>query len=202
MKKNLIIVLLIIVLAIVLYFLFKPNKPEKTIITHDMVLEQVEEVGKLELLKYNIRDIIEYKKMREWLPNSKTALIVVGEVVACIDLTKINKEDIVVVGDSISLLLPPPEICYFKIDHSRSKVYDVQYGLWDTHKLVDEAYKEAEQQIYTQATNMGILKDSKESAIKILKPLLGSLGLKKISINFKADTFEEKDKHNINIKHP
>lgn len=197
-KKILIIPIIIISLTAIIYFAFKPNKPDKIFISHDMVLEQVEEIGKLELLKYNIRDIIEYKKERTWLPNSQTALIVVGEVVACIDLTQINKDDITIVDDSINLTLPLPEICYFKIDHNRSRVYDVQYGLWDTHQLVDEAYKEAELQIHRQAIDMGIAKESKQSAIKIITPILNGLGFKKVRIDFKDNEVGINDRQSIN----
>jgi len=189
MKKIIALILLVVTIAIVAFLLVRSiNKPEQTIITHDMVLLQVEELGQLELVKYNIRDVIEYKKMRQWLPNSKTALIVVGEVISCVDLSKIQKEDIVVIKDSVSLTLPIPEICHFKVDHTRSRVYDIQYGLWDTHQLVDEAYREAERQLYQQALSMGIANESRQSAIKLLTPLLKAFGFNKVSINFKEST--------------
>jgi len=200
MKKNILIILLLLILAVVIYLWLKPTGTEKVTINHDMVLEQVEELGRLELIKYNIRDIIEYRKMRDWLPNSKTVLIVVGEVTACVDLSKINKEDIYVKEDSVNIILPIPEICHFKIDHARSRVYDVQYGLWDTYKLVDEAYRDAEQQIYSQALKMGIAEESRESAIKFLTPLLNNLGFKKVSLQFKSvETHNTYDNRNINI---
>lgn len=208
MKKNSIIiasVVAIVILTVVLFVITRGPKTEKTEIKHDMVLQQVEELGRLEVLKYSISDIVEYKKIRNWLPNSKTALIVVGEVIACVDLAKITKDDIVVSGDSVSLLLPIPEICSFKVDHSRSRVYDVRYGLWDTPELVDEAYREAERQIYTQALEMGIADESRQSTIKIMKPMLSALGFRAITINFKTPEQMQgidTDKQNINIIPP
>lgn len=195
----------IAILITVVFVLSRSPKTEKTEINHNMVLQQVEELGRLEVLKYNIRDIIEYKKMRTWLPNSKTALIVVGEVIACVDLTLITPEDVVVTGDSVSLLLPIPEVCHFKVDHSRSRVYDVQYGLWDTPELVDEAYREAEQQIYQKALEMGIAEESRQSAVKMLTPLMNALGFRSVTLNFK--TPEQmgrmtKDQQNIHITPP
>ncbi len=204
MNKNIIIILLIVILGMLVYLLLKPdNKKEEIHITHDMVLIQVEKLGKLELVKYNIRDVMEYKKIRQWLPNSKTALLIVGEVIACVDLTMIEKEDIMVFGDSVSLLLPVPEICHFRVDHSRSRIYDVQYGLWDTPKLVDEAYQEAERQIYRQAIDMGIAAESHDNAIKILTPVLHALGFKKVSISFKKSPYgQNPEQKNINILPP
>ncbi|NDW19696.1 DUF4230 domain-containing protein [Dysgonomonas sp. 216] len=175
---------ILIVIAIALLVFRGTNKTEQFEVRHDAILTQVEELGRLELVRYNIRDIVEYKKIRQWLPNSKTALIVVGEVTACVDLTKIEKEDINVVGDSVHITLPIPEICHFKIDHSQSRVYDVQFGLLETSRLVDEAYRVAEKQIYNHALEMGIANESRASAEKLLVPLLKALGFKKVSIDF------------------
>lgn len=185
-RKIAIVVLAAFVLLAV-YLLVRPSKeePEQIEISHNVVLQQVEALGRLEVVKYNISDVIEYKKIRQWLPNSRTAVIVVGEVIACVDLTQIGDEDINVAGDSVSILLPVPEICSFKIDHSRSRVYDVQYGLWDTSELVDEAYREAEKQLYHQALSMGITADSRKNTIKVLTPLLHALGFTKVSLEFK-----------------
>jgi len=200
MKKSFIFISIIVIFFIAFVLARSCNKPEQIEITHDMVLLQVEELGQLELVKYNIRDVIEYKKIRTWLPNSKTALIVVGEIIACVDLTKIQTEDVVVAGDSVSLTLPVPEICHFKVDHSRSRVYDVQYGLWNTADLVDEAYREAEQQLYHQALEMGIASESRQSAIKLLTPLLKALGFNKITIDFKKSPYEkDPERRNMHI---
>ena len=203
MKKNIIIAIGFVLFGVIMYFIFRPAQPEKTRISHDMVVQNIEELGRLEVIRYNIRDIIEYEKLRTWLPNSKTALIAVGEVVACVDLTKIQEGDVIINGDSVSLVLPLPEICHFKVDHSRSRVYDVQYGFFDSHKLVDEAYREAERQIYDQALKMGIADESRKSAVKTLTPLLKMLGFNKINITFKQSAYQSAtDKPNINLQTP
>ncbi|MFR9164893.1 MAG: DUF4230 domain-containing protein [Dysgonomonas sp.] len=199
MTKKIVYTIIILILAVVLYFVLRPKKSDRIEITHDMIVQQVEELGKLELIRYNIKDIVEYKKIRDWLPNSKTALIVVGDVTSCVDLTKLTKEDVKVYGDSVSLLLPMPEICHFKIDHTRSKVYDVQYGLWETPKLVDEAYREAEQQLYRQALEMGIAQESRQSAVKTLTQFLNLLGFKKVTINFKENESQNSENRKINV---
>lgn len=178
-------IFLLIALAVVIFFLVKPSSKNESMATHKILLQQVEELGRLELVRYNIQDIVEYNKVRDWLPDSKTILMVSGEVISCIDLTLLTEEDIVVVDDSVSLLLPMPEICHVKIDHARSKVYDVKFGLWETPDLVDEAYREAESQIHNQALNMGLTSQSRETAVKLLSPILQSLGFNKISINFR-----------------
>ncbi len=190
MQKKLIPLSILIILlglvALIIYLLKSETKQEQTIVSHTMVVQQIEEMGKLEVVKYNIQDMMEYEKVRRWLPNSKATLKIVGEVIACVDLTTIDANDIVTKGDSISLILPLPEICHYKIDHSRSRVYNMEYGLWETAEVVEDAYKKAEEQIYQQAQNMGIEKESRENTIKVLTPILRAMGFTKIYIGFKS----------------
>ncbi len=187
MNKLLIYVLLIVVLIITSIFIWEKHKKSGTDaeVSHSMIVTNIEQMGKLEVVKYTVENVVEYKKVRQWLPNSKTLLIVVGEVVGCIDFSKIKPEDIQVQKDSIHLSLPAPEICYCKVDHQRSRVYNVEFGLWDTHALVDEAYRHAESQLYVEANRMGINTDSQSNAIKMLTPMLNAMGFKKVAIQFK-----------------
>ncbi|MDL2215042.1 DUF4230 domain-containing protein [Dysgonomonas sp. OttesenSCG-928-M03] len=196
------IILAIVALITLIIFLLKGGKKD-VYITHDVIVQQIEELGNLEVVKYNIQDMMEYQKVRRWLPNSKASLKIAGEVIACVDLTKIGKDDIYTKGDSVSLILPIPEICHYRVDHSRSKVYNIEYGLWETAELVDEAYKVAEQQIYQEAINMGIAQDSRESTIKVLTPILRGLGFTKIHIGFKtAEESLSSEKQNTRIVLP
>ncbi|MDU1903518.1 MAG: DUF4230 domain-containing protein [Dysgonomonas sp.] len=189
------ILLAIIALIALVIFLWRGERKEQTYVSHDVIVQQIEELGNLEVVKYNIQDMMEYQKVRRWLPNSKASLKIAGEVIACVDLTKIGKDDIYTNKDSVSLILPIPEICHYRIDHSRSKVYNIEFGLWETAELVDDAYKVAEQQIYQEALNMGIAKESRENAIKVLTPILRGLGFTRIYIGFKSsqETLESKD---------
>ena len=169
-------------------------------VTHNMLVQQIEDLGRLEVVRYNIQDLMEFEKKRNWLPNSVTSVKIVGEVTGCIDLAKIKPEDIRVEKDSASILLPDPEICNWKIDHSKSKVYNVKYGLWETEELVDQAYKEAESKLYKEAQNMGIEKESRENSKKVLTPILRGLGFKRIHISFKSDEGKDADKQTISVK--
>lgn len=189
MKKILaLLVLLLVLILVVVLTLWRGEKKDKqqVYITHDMLTQQIEQLGNLEVVKYSIQDMMEYEKTRKWLPNSKAQIKIVGEVIACIDLTKIVPEDVYTEGDSVSLILPIPEICHYKLDHSRSKVYNVEYGLWETAELVDEAYMQAEQHLYTEALKMGISEQSRNNTIQVLTPLLKGLGFNRITIGFRA----------------
>ena len=67
---------------------------------------------------------MEQKLVRDYLPDPKALLIVHGEAVGCIDLKTIDKDDIQTLGDTLFITLPEPNVCHFKIDHSKSKIYD------------------------------------------------------------------------------
>ncbi|MGV3561154.1 DUF4230 domain-containing protein [Larkinella arboricola] len=145
-----------------------------------VVLQEVTELGKLELVKYRFKDIVEHQLIREWLPNPKAVLIVEGEAVGCLDLTKITSEDITTQGDSLIVHLPDPELCSYKIDHRNSRVFNTEYTFFEEAQLVSEAYRRAETQIRRAALNSGILEQTRQNADKILKPLLERISGKKV----------------------
>ncbi len=144
------------------------------VVNFNTVLTSVEDLGKMELVRYNFKDVVEYEKsVSRWVPNSKVVLIVAGEAVGCVDFTKITQADIQFQGDSlVQVALPEPEICYYKIDHSKSKVFSKENTYFQDADLVQESYKYAEQNVKKAALNSGILRQTKVNAEKVLKPIL------------------------------
>jgi hypothetical protein len=156
-----------------------------TATTHAVVLQQIQTLGKLELVRYNFKDIIEHEQMREWLPNPQTVLVVQGMAVGCIDLTKISLSDITSETETIVVHLPNPEICSYQIDHSKSKVYSTSFAFMEEAQLIDQAYQKAEAQIQKSAIEMGILTQTQQNAEKILKPLLEKITNKKVALRYR-----------------
>lgn len=152
--------------------------------THTVVLQEITAMGKLELVKYNFKDVVEQEIVKTWLPNAKAVLIVQGEAIGCIDLTKVLIADITTEQETLVVHLPDPELCVFKIDHSKSKVYNTEYAFTEEAKLVEEAYKQAEKQIERSALDMGILDQTRENARKILTPMLEKASGKKVLLKF------------------
>ncbi len=150
-------------------------------VNQNLVLNQVTALGKIELVNYQFKDVVESELQKTLLPNSRALLIISGQVIGCIDLTKIKLENLDYKGDSLKIKLPNPEICTSKIDHSQSKVYDVSlFSLLDQSQLIDEAYKKAELQISDSALQLGIIDQTKQNADKILKPMFEKISGKKI----------------------
>ncbi len=159
------------------------------------VLEEIEGLGKLELVKYNFKDVVEHKQKHGYssVLDSKVLLIVAGEAVGCMDLTRIKNEDITEVGDSVYVHLPAPELCYSKIDLQKSKVYDSEsLPFMQDDNLVGEAYAKAEKQIEKAALESGILVQTQTMAKTMLKPILENLTKKVIFLTFEPISTNEK----------
>lgn len=146
-------------------------------VTHNTVLEKVEALGRLELVRYQFKDVVEYKKSTyRFLPDAKVALIVAGNAVGCLDLRKVRPQDVILEGDSIlRLALPEPELCVWQVDHSKSKVYSVENGFFQDAELVDAGYKYAEANVRTAALQSGILAQTTQNAEQILRPMLQTM---------------------------
>jgi hypothetical protein len=153
---------------------------------HQILLERVEAMGKLELVKYRLSDVLEHKNRTPFLPDASVLLIIKADAVGCIDLTKIKSADIKVYGDSVVMQLPQPEICYIKIDHKSSRVYDTKMAFFREADLVDEAYKSAERQIADEVRKSDILQQTKINALNVFRPILTGLGFSKMTITFEG----------------
>ncbi|GAC1377565.1 MAG: hypothetical protein NVS3B25_31650 [Hymenobacter sp.] len=154
-----------------------PNPNPQVTVTHNTVLTQVEALGRLELVRYRFKDVVEYKRRTyRFLPESKVALVVGGEAVGCIDLRKLRPQDVVLEGDSVvRVALPAPELCSFQVNHNQSRVFSTENCFFQDAELVDEGYKFAEAQVRNAALQSGILAETQRNAEQILLPMLRTL---------------------------
>lgn len=152
--------------------------------TQQIVLKEITALGKLELVRYTFKDIVEHEQLNTFLPNANAVLIVEGEATGCIDLTKIALADITTRGDSVTIRLPQPELCSWKINHDRSRVYDTRFSFLDDSQLVSDAYRQAERQIRQSALNGGILEQTRQNADRMLRPLLARLSGRRVGFVF------------------
>lgn len=191
----------IIVLVLLVFLWLKRlgefTTPERTQFESTLVLQEIEKLGKLELVKYNYKEVVEMENVAKryldlgyfYIPggqDQKAILIAQGEAVACIDLQKIKKEDIELKQDTLIVNLPQPEICYYKVNLQNSKFYDLKTSK-DQKKageFVDEVYAKAEAQIREAAIQSGILADAKTMSNSVLKPFLENITGVPVVLNF------------------
>ena len=197
--RTLRLIILIVPWALLVFYVIKDNNSkkdeEKQIINNTVVLNKIESLGKLELVKYNFKEITELEELsKKYLnifqlgPDSKIALISEGQAVGCIDLQKMSTNDIRLEKDTIYLTLPSPELCYYKLDLNKSRIYSLQTNpLKDERSFIDKAYKNAENEIKEAALNSGILIQTTENAKRMLKPFLENVTNKVIVFNDKPE---------------
>ncbi len=157
--------------------------------TNTMVLQQIKEVGKLELVQLEIRDIVEVTKDNQLLPDEKALVVLYGKVAAGIDLEKLKEEDIVLGADSIIIKLPEPEVMSCTVDHTKSHVYDTKMGILSTGgiisaELIDKAYQDGEKNMAERAREMGYEAQVKANAEKLLRPILEKIGNKNVEFKY------------------
>ncbi|OYU65740.1 MAG: hypothetical protein CFE22_12580 [Cytophagaceae bacterium BCCC1] len=190
MIRNWVKILFYVVLILLSIFVWEKVKTlsffkaDEIKTTHNVVIKEIVSLGKMELVKYSFRDVVEQEIIRDFLPDPKAILIVQGEAVGCIDLTKITEKDLVTTGDTLILNLPNPEVCYHKIDHSKSKIYKTDYAFMNEALLLDEAFRKAEDHILKSALDSDILEQTKKNADLILKPLIENISSKKVVIKY------------------
>jgi hypothetical protein len=172
------------------------------VINTRMILEKVEDLGKIELIKYNYHEIFDYQQLSEgkirgsaalrqfdYSPDLKAVLITRGEAVGCIDLTRMKLNDIVFRNDTLIIHMPDPELCYYKLNLEDTRVYDFQRSSWwsrifsdegEMKGVIENAFREAERQIRISALKGGILEETKENAESILRPLIRKIADKPV----------------------
>lgn len=187
-KINVMPYVVIIILTLVVgWFLFRSSSPsETTTETNDIAITKIQSIGKLETVKLNIKDVLEYNIKRQYLPDSKVLLVVSGEIAGCIDLHKIQTQHIQVSDSVITVELPQPEICYYKIDHQKSKIYNATtYFLLDNETALTQlVYQKAENYFNSDSLKTIVFKETEINAEKALKPLLENLTHKTVRLIF------------------
>lgn len=175
-------------------FNFFNSEPSAIISNHDIVLEKIEELGKLELVKYKFRDVLEHKLEYDYWFDSKAVLIISGEAVACIDLQKVKKGDIINKKDTVYIRLPQPELCYSKVIHDETRIYDTDSYSMDKSKLIGGAFKEAEKQITRTAMESNILDQARENGERLLKSLFEGISERQVVFTYAPKEGEKIEK--------
>jgi hypothetical protein len=185
------------------YSLF-PKEGKIEVIDSTVILKEIEKLGKLELVKYNFKEIYDYKqlsegkivgnsilKIHDYTPDLNVVLVASGEAVGCIDLTKMDIEDVSQKNDTLIIFLPPPELCYYKLDLENTRIYSFKSASWwsklfsddtEDEQVLQNAYRQTESRIEMAAYESGILPSTNEQARNMLKPMLETLSGKKVEI--------------------
>jgi len=152
------------------------------------VLRQIQSLQRLETVVFGIDKIVTGERASAWLPRflagDRLVLIVFGQVVAGIDLARLQTSDVNVSGRSVTLHLPETQIFSAHLDDVRTRVYSRDTGLFSRvdPALETDVRKDAELQIRQAALDGNILATARANATTTLASFLRGLGFEQVEI--------------------
>ena len=152
------------------------------------VVRQIQQLQRLETVSYTMDKIIsgenEYPYLPKFLVGDRLLLVVHGEVIAGVDLARLQPSDVTVRGQSISIRLPHAEIFTTRIDNGKTRVYSRDTGLFSSPdpNLETAVLQEAERQLQQAALRDGILKSADQNAHTTIASLLQGFGFHDVNI--------------------
>lgn len=160
--------------------------PTPTIIPDPItIVHEVRSLARLETIKFSVEKIITAETRQgtfEWLVGDKLIFVAHGEVIAGVDLSKLDADDIEIKDGILYVSLPDPEIFATVLDNDQSYVYDRETGIFSKGEvdLETEARRAAEDEIRKSAQVDGILVLAGQNAESFLARLFYDLGYAKV----------------------
>lgn len=160
--------------------------PTPTIIPDPVtIIHEIRSLARLETIKFSLEKIITAETRQgafEWLVGDRLIFVAHAEVIAGIDLAKLEPEDLKVKNSVLYVQLPEPEVFLTDLDNDQSYIYDRETGIF-THGEVDLetlARREAEKVIEESAVEDGILELAQQNAEAFLDRLFRDLGFPEV----------------------
>jgi hypothetical protein len=150
-------------------------------------IEEVRALARLETIQYTIEKVITAEIGQGtfgFLFGDRLLFVGHGIVIAGIDLSKMNPQDMQLQGNALYVRLPEPEIFVATLDNQKSYVYDRQTGALTRGDINLEATarQAAEDEIKKAAIDDGILEQARANAESFMKEFFGTLGYDQVVI--------------------
>lgn len=152
------------------------------------VIKQVQNLARLETAQYSIEKVITAETRQGALAGlfgDRLLFVAHGDVIAGVDLSKVQANDIRVAPDgSVVLIMPAAEIFVATLDNDLSYVYDRDTGIFTNadQNLETQARQVAEDEIEAAALEDGVLTLAQSNAAAFMESLLISLGYTNVTI--------------------
>jgi hypothetical protein len=155
------------------------------------VVEKIQRLNRLETVVYSLDSVVEGSHSSPLLPDllagDKLLLVVHGQSIAGIDLSKLKPDDVRIDPDnqrSIHVNLPPSEIFVTTLDNEHTRVYSRVTGLLVPvdQNLESETRARAQTQLQAAALSDGILDAARKNARATVATLLFGLGFQQVDV--------------------
>ena len=160
--------------------------PTPTIIPDPVtIILQVRNLSRLETASYTIEKVITAETGQgpfSFLFGDRLILVARGQVIAGVDLGKMEEGDILITEDgTVVVTLPPAEILVATLDNQKSYVVDRDTGLVGTNPALEtEARQAAEKEVLDAALEDGILDTAQRNAEMYVRQLIMALGFDEV----------------------
>jgi hypothetical protein len=150
-------------------------KPEPPRVTHDLVVQQLQDVAKLVSTEMTLRDVVVYDATRYGF-TKRALLVVTGKVSAGINLGTATDVRIDQSARRITITLPRARVIAVEVLDVRT--YDESAGLFNPFRPEDRdaIQRQVRHQLYTAGEQSGLLVHADSSASRVLKELLSRDG--------------------------
>jgi hypothetical protein len=172
--------------------------PQEKVIDVAALVTQVRELNRLETAAMRVTHIGRVSQSYKLVPNAiagdEITFLAEGDVIAGIDLSRLQPQDAWRSPDgTINLRLPPAEVLVVRVDNAKSRVINRDTGVLRRRDvdLETRARQHAEENIRTEALKQGILTLAAESGEKKLAGFLNTVGVTKVRFVSTAKRREE-----------
>jgi hypothetical protein len=186
MKKLLFflgIILLCIFVGVYFFSQWTANQSQEA-----AVIQQIRTLNRWETASYTVQQIIDSGStgnvFQQFLFGDRIFLVAQGTVTAGFDLANLSKNNIHIIGKSITIQMPSPEILSTSLNESQTRVYDRQKGLLvpENNNLESEARISAVSKIHQAACSEGVLDTASDNAKKQLTTMLQTIGFTTVMV--------------------
>jgi hypothetical protein len=166
-------------------FLFEEEPAQTT--TAPVVVEGIQDLNRLATVRWRESVIVTRESggtdFEQLLAGEKVLLVAAGDVEAGVDLASLDRNDVRVSGETVTIRLPEPEILSVSLDEEKTRVYDRDFGplnLRPDDDLVEQARAAALDRIEQAARDEDILAQADQNAENGIGAFVTSLGFEEV----------------------
>lgn len=157
---------------------------------------EIKNIGLLSTSEYTIGKLVKLSDPPEWykLGDRKLLMSCKAKIKAGVDLKKLEEGDIVVSGNTITILLPPAEITSFTMDPkmTHTEMESVSGLRQDfTQNEKNDFMRQAEVAIRRDMKETKILKDAEDNAATFIKDYYRQLGFEEVIVEHKKEEIKQ-----------
>jgi hypothetical protein len=162
-----------------------PGDTRETL-TPPAVAQSIQQLNSLVTVKYVLQKAVGLEEQKVPFGSEKILLFILAEVLAGVELDKLDGKHVTVGGGArFTIALPPPQILHVIVDDKETRVWDRRVTWWtpwvppniDLERQARLAGREA---IEKAALELGILDKAKQNAQTSIRGLLMGLGAKSV----------------------